>query len=178
LRSLLEALANPGRVVMLEPEVASAGAAAVPLVLADRGTPVAITGDPKLAAAVVAATGAPIVPVGEARVVALMHPSAELVGRCARGSAEEPELGAKVGMACSRLSEAFPAAEAASCTRLLLEGPGVDGFRRLAVEGLDSSVLEALCLANNHFPAGLDTWLVDDEGHVAGLPRSITVQVL
>jgi alpha-D-ribose 1-methylphosphonate 5-triphosphate synthase subunit PhnH len=34
-------------------------------------------------------------------------------------------------------------------------------------------VFDALREANALFPAGIDVWLVDDRGQLAGLPRSV-----
>lgn len=178
-RSLLEALANPGKIVRLNGrEAAAAGAAVIALALADIDTPVAIAGDEKLAAEVSEATRAPLVPVAEARLVALMHPGPELVGQCQTGSAEAPELGAKVGLACSRLAPAEEGAPVpAGAVELVLKGPGVPGARRLLVEGIGRDVFDAIAGANRDFPAGFDAWLVNPEGEVVGLPRSARIEV-
>jgi alpha-D-ribose 1-methylphosphonate 5-triphosphate synthase subunit PhnH len=183
-RSLLQALANPGQVVTLEePDAVAASAAVIPLALADIDTPVAVVGDEQLASEVSEATRAPLVPVGEARLVALLHPARQLVGQCQTGSAEAPELGAKVGLACTRLAagqgeeRALRPASLSGVT-IVLEGPGVEGTRNVSVEGIDRDVFEAIAAANRHFPAGLDAWLVDTEGHVVGLPRSTRTEVL
>jgi alpha-D-ribose 1-methylphosphonate 5-triphosphate synthase subunit PhnH len=180
-RSLLDALANPGKVVtMNEPEAVTARAAVVALTLADIDTPMAIVGDEVLAAEVSEATRAPLVPVSEARLVALLEPTLELVGQCQTGSAEAPELGAKVGLGCSRLLSLAGEARvppAAGGVQLVLEGPGVAGTRRLFVEGIDPAVFDAVARANKEFPAGLDVWLISLDGNVAGLPRSTRVKV-
>jgi alpha-D-ribose 1-methylphosphonate 5-triphosphate synthase subunit PhnH len=181
-RSLLQALANPGQVVTLEePDAVAAGAAAVPLALADIDTPVAIVGDEKLAADVSEATRAPLVPVAEARLVALLHPAPPLVAQCQTGSADAPELGAKVGLACSRLVAGEGGTRgrspALSGVTLELEGPGVEGTRDVFVEGIGRDVFEAVATSNRNFPAGLDAWLVDTEGRVVGLPRSTRIKV-
>jgi alpha-D-ribose 1-methylphosphonate 5-triphosphate synthase subunit PhnH len=182
-RSLLRALANPGQVVTLEePDAVAAGAAVIPLALADIDTPVAIVGDELLASEVSEATRAPLVPVGEARLVALLHPSPQLIGECQTGSAEAPELGAKVGLACSRLVDRTkdgPVVEPGPvpAVTLVLEGPGVEGTRNVVVEGIGRDVFEAIAASNRYFPAGLDAWLVSPEGHVAGLPRSTRIEV-
>jgi alpha-D-ribose 1-methylphosphonate 5-triphosphate synthase subunit PhnH len=197
-RSLLEALANPGQVVTLEePEAVAAGAAVIPLALADIDTPVAIVGNEILASEVSEATRAPLVPVAEARLVALLRPAPQLVGQCQTGSAEAPELGAKVGLACSRLVDGAPdkpapdepapdepapdgpapQPAAVPSVMLVLEGPGVEGARNVLVEGIGQDVFETISMANRHFPAGLDAWLVDTEGHVVGLPRSTRIEV-
>jgi alpha-D-ribose 1-methylphosphonate 5-triphosphate synthase subunit PhnH len=178
-RSLLDALAHPGKLVTLtEPEAVAAGAAVIALALADIETPVAVAGDEERAADVSEATRAPLVPVAEARLVALLHPTAELVGQCQTGSAEAPEHGSKVGLGCSRLTPAEADAPAPpGAVKLVLEGPGVPGTRRLFVEGIGRDVFDAVARANRDFPAGLDAWLVSAEGVVVGLPRSTRVEM-
>jgi alpha-D-ribose 1-methylphosphonate 5-triphosphate synthase subunit PhnH len=189
-RSLLEATANPGKLVALdEPAALAAGAAVVALALADIDTPVAIAGDDELAAAVSEATRAPLVPVSEASLVALLQPTAELVGQCRAGPAETPERGAKVGLACRRLMtkteqepvtagslKAGPGGQPPS-VELRLQGPGVDGRRRVVVDGIDRAVFDAVAKVNAGFPGGLDAWLIDRDGQVLGLPRSTTIAV-
>jgi len=189
-RLLLGALANPGLVVeALGPEVRAAGAATVALALADIGTPVAIVGDERLAAEVAEATRAPLVPVSEALLVVMLAPTSELLSQCARGSALAPERGAKVGLACQALAargaDRAPAgnggqSSTSACTMactLQLSGPGVPGTRRLSVGGLGPDVFGALRQANAEFPAGVDAWLFDKEGRVAGIPRSVVLEV-
>jgi alpha-D-ribose 1-methylphosphonate 5-triphosphate synthase subunit PhnH len=46
------------------------------------------------------------------------------------------------------------------------------------VEGAGRELFEALSGANSAFPIGIDTWLVDKEGRVVGLPRSTTIEVV
>ncbi len=202
-RSLLDSLASPGKVLYLqEPAAVAAGAGVVALALADIDTPVAIVGDEELAAEVSESTRAPLVPVSEGRLVGLVQPTAELVRQCPRGSALAPELGAKVSMACTRLAagpqlpgeqltgvqftgvQFTGTAQAAlgpggvGTVVLQLRGPGVDGTRRVLVEGAGRELFEALSGANSAFPIGIDTWLVDKEGRVVGLPRSTTIEVV
>jgi alpha-D-ribose 1-methylphosphonate 5-triphosphate synthase subunit PhnH len=197
-RSLLDSLANPGKVLYLhEPAAVAAGAGVVALALADIDTPVAIVGDEELAAEVSESTRAPLVPVSEARLVGLVQPTAELVRQCPKGSALAPELGAKVGMACTRLAadpqragEQLTGGQSAGTAQaalglggvgnvvLQLRGPGVDGTRRVLVEGAGRELFEALSGANSAFPVGIDTWLVDKEGRLVGLPRSTTIEVV
>jgi hypothetical protein len=108
-----------------------------------------------------------------------------------------PELGAKVGMACTRLAadpqragEQLTGGQSAGTAQaalglggvgnvvLQLRGPGVDGTRRVLVEGAGRELFEALSGANSAFPVGIDTWLVDKEGRLVGLPRSTTIEVV
>lgn len=175
-RSLLDCLANPGKVLSLqEPAAVAAGAGVVALALADLDTPVSVVGDEELAAEVSESTRAPLVPVGEARLVALVQPTAELVRQCPKGTPLAPEQGAQIGMGCIRLA-ASQGGDGAVV--LQLRGPGVDGTRRVSVEGIGREVFEVLATSNSAFPVGIDTWLVDHEGRVVGLPRSTTIEVI
>ena len=61
---------------------------------------------------------------------------------------------------------------------LELSGPGVPGTVGLGVDGVDPAVFGALREANALFPAGIDVWLVDGRGQVAGLPRSVRQAVI
>jgi alpha-D-ribose 1-methylphosphonate 5-triphosphate synthase subunit PhnH len=167
-RVLLESLARPGRVFRLPAAGEPAGPGIVPLALAVIGSKVAVAGAPEWQARICRATGASPAEIGEAALVAIYGMAeAETITRLRRGSAEAPEDGAKVGLACAALS-AGPEGE----TTIELEGPGVPGRTLLGVNGVSREVFEALRAANAMFPAGVDVWLVDERGRVAGLPRS------
>ncbi|WP_165977946.1 phosphonate C-P lyase system protein PhnH [Nonomuraea diastatica] len=60
---------------------------------------------------------------------------------------------------------------------LVLRGPGVPGVRRVRVTGLPAGVFAALAEANADFPAGVDTFLVAQDGTIAGLPRSTRIEI-
>jgi alpha-D-ribose 1-methylphosphonate 5-triphosphate synthase subunit PhnH len=168
-RVLLASLARPGRVFEL-PEVgvaAEAGPGIVPLALAVIGSKVAVTGSPSWQERICRATGAQPVGLEEADLAAIYGTAeAHTVSRVRRGSAAAPADGAKVGLACRALATGGPA-----LTTVELSGPGVPGRTRLGVDGVDPEVFGALLAANAMFPAGVDMWLVDERGQVAGLPR-------
>jgi alpha-D-ribose 1-methylphosphonate 5-triphosphate synthase subunit PhnH len=175
-RVLLESLARPGRVLALPALGGGPGAGAgravgpgiVPLALAVIGSKVAVAGAPSWQARICRATGASAADLAEASLVAIygaVDPQA--VARLRRGSAAAPEEGAKVGLACGALTEGGPGE-----TTLEMSGPGVPGRTRLGVDGVGRAVFDALRAANATFPAGVDVWLVDERGQVAGLPRS------
>jgi alpha-D-ribose 1-methylphosphonate 5-triphosphate synthase subunit PhnH len=167
-RVLLESLARPGRVFRLPAESDAVGPGIVPLALAVIGSKVAVAGAPEWQARICRATGASPVGIDEASLVAIYGmASTETVSRLRRGSADAPEDGAKVGLACGALSEGGPGE-----TTIELNGPGVPGLTRLGVNGVSREVFDALRAANAIFPAGVDVWLVDERGRVAGLPRS------
>jgi alpha-D-ribose 1-methylphosphonate 5-triphosphate synthase subunit PhnH len=166
-RVLLDSLARPGQVLALpQPEP---GPGIVPLALAVVGSPVAVLGDPAWERTVCRATGARAAAPGDASLVAIYGAAdaAAVIPRLRRGSALAPEDGAKAGLACRGLS-----ADGSGEVTLELSGPGVPGQARLGVDGLGRAVFDALREANARFPAGIDVWLVDSRGQVAGLPRS------
>jgi alpha-D-ribose 1-methylphosphonate 5-triphosphate synthase subunit PhnH len=166
-RVLLDSLARPGQVLALPQP--GPGPGIVPLALAVVGSPVAVLGDPAMQQAICRATGAHPAAPGDASLVAIYQAAdaAAAIPRLRRGSALAPEDGAKVGLACRGLS-----AGGSGEVTLELSGPGVPGQARLGVDGLGRAVFGALREANALFPAGIDVWLVDTRGQVAGLPRS------
>ena len=178
-RVLLASLARPGRVFEL-PEVgvtAEAGPGIVPLALAVIGSKVAVAGSPSWQERICRATGAQPVGLEEADLAAIYGMAeAQAVSRLRRGSAAAPEDGAKVGVACRALATSGPGGP--GLTTIELSGPGVPGRTRLGVDGLDPEVFGALRDANAMFPAGIDVWLVDERGQVAGLPRSARLAVI
>ena len=167
-RVLLESLARPGRVFQLPAVGAESGPGIVPLALAVIGSKVAVAGSPSWQQRICRATGAQPAGPEEADLVAIYGTAeAQTISRLQRGSAAAPEDGAKVGLACRALSQGGPGE-----TTIELSGPGVPGQLRLGVDGVGPEVFDALCAANAMFPAGVDVWLVDEHGQVAGLPRS------
>jgi alpha-D-ribose 1-methylphosphonate 5-triphosphate synthase subunit PhnH len=173
-RVLLASLAEPGRLFQLptaatQPDAAKAvGPGIVPLALAVIGSKITVAGAPDWEQGICHATGALAADVAEASLVALYGPTEPtMISHLRRGSAQAPEDGAKVGLGCDAL-----VADGPGEVTLELSGPGVHGRIRLGVNGLTSDVFKALQAANGKFPAGVDTWLVDKRGQVAGLPRS------
>jgi alpha-D-ribose 1-methylphosphonate 5-triphosphate synthase subunit PhnH len=189
-RVLLNSLAQPGLVLRLPadsgspqaragghppaPDASPVGPGIVPLALAVIDSKVAVVGSPSWQARICRATGAAVAEVGDASLVAIYGAAdAATIGLLRGGSAAEPESAAKVGLACRNLIEGGPGE-----VTIDLAGPGVPGRRRLGVDGLSAAVLDALRAANEHFPAGVDVWLVDERGQVAGLPRSVRQAVI
>jgi len=173
-RVLLESLARPGRVLQLPPVNDAPGPGIVPLALAVIGSKVAVAGAPSWQARICRATGACPAGLEEASLVAIYGTAvAGTVPRLRRGSAAVPEDGAKAGLACKALTEGGPGE-----TTVELSGPGVPGRTLLGVDGVGREVFEALREANARFPAGVDVWLVDEHGRVAGLPRSARQAVI
>jgi alpha-D-ribose 1-methylphosphonate 5-triphosphate synthase subunit PhnH len=181
-RVLLASLSRPGRVMMLPASCASAdggagtnqlGPGIVPLALAVIDSKVAVIGSPAWQARICHATGASPADVTEASLVAIYGAAdAATVSSLRRGSAAEPESGAKVGLACGGLNVGTGE------VTLELAGPGVPGRIRLGVDGVGAAVFETLSAVNEDFPAGVDVWLVDGHGQVTGLPRSTRLAVI
>jgi alpha-D-ribose 1-methylphosphonate 5-triphosphate synthase subunit PhnH len=193
-RVLLESLARPGRVLALPADGAEAGPGIVPLALAVIGSKVSVAGEPWWQERICRATGAQPAGIEVADMVAIYGKAeAETVSLLRRGSAAAPEDGAKVGLACGTLSEGTLSEGVLSQgalsqsalspsgpgqTIIELSGPGVPGRVRLGVDGVGREVFGALREANAMFPAGVDVWLVDANGRVAGLPRSARLAVV
>jgi alpha-D-ribose 1-methylphosphonate 5-triphosphate synthase subunit PhnH len=170
-RVLLDTASRPGDVRRLP--LAGLGAVVVPLTLADVETTIAVLGAPSEQARVLRATGATTATVDEAQLVACCGGTdATTIDRLRRGSALAPEGGAKVGIDCRVLRPAAP-----GDVTLTLSGPGIDGTAVLGVDGMDGAVFEAIARADAGFPVGIDVWLVDGDGQVAGLPRSTRWEV-
>jgi alpha-D-ribose 1-methylphosphonate 5-triphosphate synthase subunit PhnH len=170
-RVLLDTASRPGDVRRLP--LARLGAIVVPLALADVETTVAVLGAPSEQTRVLRATGATTAAVDEAELVACCgRTDAATIDRLRRGSTLAPEGGAKVGIDCHTLRPAAPGA-----VTLTLSGPGIDGTAVLGVDGVDRAVFYAVARADAGFPAGIDVWLVDGDGRVAGLPRSTRWEV-
>jgi alpha-D-ribose 1-methylphosphonate 5-triphosphate synthase subunit PhnH len=183
-RVLLESLARPGRVLALPAVGAGAGPGIVPLALAVIGSKVAVAGEPWWQERICRATGAQPAGLEEADLVAIYGKAeAETISLLRLGSAAAPEDGAKVGLACGALLDGALTEGATSRgdpleTTIELSGPGVPGRVRLGVDGVGREVFGALRAANAMFPAGVDVWLVDAHGRVAGLPRSARLAVV
>lgn len=169
-RTLLEAMARPGRVFRLEasltpPSPLGRAAAAVLLTLADAETPVwldaaaagewlrfhagcALLAEPDQAQFALA-TGA-------------MPPLAAL----AQGSEEEPQLSTTLIVQVTRL-------EAGSGWRLT--GPGIEHQHRLQVAGLPADFLAQWAANRARFPRGVDVVLCCGDA-LAALPRTVRIE--
>lgn len=105
-------------------------------------------------------------------VVALRPPTPDEIRSLRRGSADAPELGARLAVACTRL------ADTDGEVIVSLRGPGVPEARRVAFDGVPVEVLETLASVNLAFPAGVDTFFVADDGIVVGLPRTSRIEIM
>jgi alpha-D-ribose 1-methylphosphonate 5-triphosphate synthase subunit PhnH len=96
--------------------------------------------------------------------------------RIRRGSLEFPEGSATALLFIARLSAGPDDTEGPVCD-LTVAGPGVNGRARLSVTGLDPTYVAERKRSNRAFPLGIDLFLVDPDGLVAGVPRTSTVEV-
>jgi len=55
---------------------------------------------------------------------------------------------------------------------IILQGPGVDGEKRVYVSNISSNILQALKEQNSEYPLGVDVILTDGEGNIMCIPRS------
>lgn len=183
---LLGTLARPGEIrslarVELPPGLPAP--LALPLALADVEVPVAVVAadpDSPWPTLVADATGAPLVdPPDAAQVVLLDGFGADDLLGLARGSDQDPDGGTRVAVACRALHRDGGADDTSTAEVVVeLSGPGVDGVRRLGIDGLDRSVLDAVAEASARFPTGIDCWFVTPTGDIAAVPRSSHIEVL
>ncbi|MEM9040947.1 MAG: phosphonate C-P lyase system protein PhnH [Actinomycetota bacterium] len=113
-------------------------------------------------------------------VIAMRAATADELLAMRRGSAHEPELGARLVMACRAIATSTEAGDRLGPTwsTVRLRGPGVpEPGRDIAIDGVLDEVFSALAETNRDFPAGIDTWLVADDGAVVAIPRSSTIDV-
>jgi alpha-D-ribose 1-methylphosphonate 5-triphosphate synthase subunit PhnH len=96
--------------------------------------------------------------------------------RLSRGSLEFPEKSATALICVDELSEKQGESEGPVCS-LVLAGPGVNGQARLAAAGLDPGYVTGRRKTVRYFPMGVDLFLVDRRGRVAGIPRTSTVEI-
>ncbi|MBF8192228.1 phosphonate C-P lyase system protein PhnH [Nonomuraea sp. K274] len=176
-RVLLDVLSRPGTLGAVGRGDGPA-AIAVAAGLADVEVPTSVLtgpGDEHWANALHLATSAPPAPLETARmVVALRPPSPAEIAGLTRGDALHPEHGTRLIAAVTTLE---PPDTPGAGVVLGLSGPGVPGARRIRVTGLPGAVFAALAEANAAFPAGVDTFLVAQDGTVAGLPRSTRIEI-
>ena len=113
-------------------------------------------------------------------VIAVRATTADELLTMRRGSAHEPELGARLVMACRTIMAVTDAADRPdpAWSTVRLRGPGVpEPGREVAIDGVSDDVFRALIETNRDFPAGIDTWFVADDGSVVAVPRSSTIEI-
>jgi alpha-D-ribose 1-methylphosphonate 5-triphosphate synthase subunit PhnH len=174
-RAILDATARPGRVravgAGLEPAPGlSSAATATILALVDADAPLWIA--PALAGAAFDAflrfhTGAAAVAdPGRAAFAVGRWPALTPVERFAEGTADYPDRSATLIVEVDAL---------AGGDGVALAGPGIDGVRRLAVEGADRTLWACVAANRARFPLGRDLILTAGES-LAALPRTVRLQ--
>lgn len=181
---MLDTLARPGSIRTLP----SAIVARFPSVLApivvladvETGVHVADTETFVWGEAVTSATGARSTSVAEADLVAIPIDAVDRVDSIIEltrsGSAFSPESGARVVIAVHDIRSRGIGAR--SGVNLVLTGPGVDGESVICVDGLTESAITTWRRINSRFPAGVDVWLVTDDGRTIGVPRSTHIEIV
>lgn len=205
-RVALDALAQPGRPYRLPDGLPSdLPPAIVPaLALVDIDVPAHVSGfdAARWADTVTTMTGAPVTTIDAADwIVALTPLSQTDMARVRSGSAEAPERGARLTIACQQIAtiegDEDPAdahvpdrsrppthsdGVAAEVAVVRITGPGVppdlDGGRCVALVGVPPATVAALADRNRDFPAGIDTWFCADDGTVIGVPRSSALELI
>ena len=169
-RCVLQATAQPGKLFALPP-TGVAPREAVALTLLDHEVAFcAVGGPPEDAERISGLTGSRIVPLPEADFALFSGGSGVGISTLERGTLERPETGATAIFAVRRLSNT-------GTFTLKLSGPGIPDGRSLGAEGLSAEEAEAIRDSRQDYPLGVDVYLVDDAGQVAGLPRSTRLDV-
>ena len=180
--AIMRTLSEPGTVRSLPDELHTRGVPAIgwlALALADVGVNIAANqtalrnSNPPLTNTVAEATGATITDLDSAWIAMLDQPTVAEMGHLPRGSALDPELGARVAIAVDSLGRE----PVASSTELVLTGPGIPGRRTLYTSGVNPDVLAGLGRSSGEFPAGIDVWLFTADRQVAAIARSTTLTI-
>jgi alpha-D-ribose 1-methylphosphonate 5-triphosphate synthase subunit PhnH len=175
-RTLLDALARPGRIGVIEtalpaadatPGAQRAGLAAFAslLALCDYATPVWLAQpDAALAAALRFHAGAPLTDVPSEAAFAYVHDAAALppLDTLASGTPESPEQSATVFVRVASLTGG---------ARVTLRGPGIEDAHTIAPVGLPERFWQERAALAPLFPCGIDFYLVCGD-RLVGLPRT------
>ena len=182
-RVLLESASRPGTPVALAGHLSSTLSAPLLAVLAlmDLDHRFVVLGDDesgidRWTPLIAAATDAQRAPaIGDADVViARRSPTPEEIAAMRTGTAETPESGARLFVACRSVTGADSDSTTvrSGSTRFSVTGPGAPEPRGVDVVGIDDELPTAVAAASRSFPAGIDVWFVDDTGTVIAVPRS------
>ncbi|QGZ57981.1 phosphonate C-P lyase system protein PhnH [Paraburkholderia acidiphila] len=181
-RTLLDALARPGTIGVIETPLPAATAAnasparaglaafASLLALADYATPVWLAQpDAALAAALRFHAGAPLAQEAREAAFAYVHDAAALppLEAFASGTPESPEQSATVFVRVDSLTGGAP---------LTLRGPGIETTCSIAPAGLPERFWRERAALAPHFPCGIDFYLVCGD-RLMGLPRTTLVEM-
>lgn len=170
-RALLEAMARPGRVMVLEPDLSppaplGPAAAAVLLTLADADTPVWQDAGAGVAEWLRFHAGCPLVadPAAAAFLLACQAPPA--LNLLDAGTEEEPHFAATLVIQVRSL---------VAGEGWRLTGPGIEHEHKLRVAGLPDGFAVAWTVNHNRFPRGVDVVLCAGN-RLVGLPRTTRIE--
>lgn len=168
-RCVLQATARPGKLFTLPPTEA-APPETLALALLDHEVTFYALGE-EAGERLARETGARLSPLPEADFALISGGDSDgAVLGLGRGTLERPETGATAVYAVEQLG--------AGPLTLGLSGPGISGERTLGVEGLSLGETEVIRESRADYPLGVDVYLVDRAGRVAGLPRSTRLEVV
>lgn len=169
-RCVLQATAHPGKLFALPPTGTSPWEP-LALALLDHEVTFCAAGEEfrEMEERVARTTGARISPLPEVDFAVFSGDSGGGVLDLGRGTLERPETGATAIYSVDRLSNAGP-------LTLKLSGPGIPGERTLGVDGIAAEELAAIRESREGYPLGVDVYLVDGSGQLAGLPRSTRLE--
>ncbi len=179
-RTLLDALARPGTIGVIETPLAGAADEHAPgaglaafaslLALCDYATPVWLAQhDAALAAALRFHTGAPLAQGADDAAFVYVHDAAALppLEQFAHGTPEAPEHSATVLVRVDALTGGAP---------LVLRGPGIESTCTIAPIGLPERFWQERAALAPLFPCGVDFYLVCG-ARLIGLPRTVQVEM-
>ena len=192
-RSVLEAMARPGRVQTIVPSASAGmqapgigiGLCAVLLTVLDAECSLHIDAalpSDKLSTYLRFHTGVRLEADSAASDFVLLgaaHAEAGVWSRLRNGSDEAPQRGATLIVEVPALDAAVSSglpSDLHSGLRLCLRGPGIEAVQRLAVTGLGADFWHARIAAQAEFPRGVDLLLCCGE-RIAALPRSTLVEL-
>lgn len=170
-RALLEAMARPGRVMVLprapgSPSPLCAAAGAVMLALADAETPVWTDAGDDAADWLRFHAGCPVVGDAASATFALAVGVPPAPSSLNAGTDEDPHTSATLVMQVAALEEG---------AGWRLSGPGIETEHRLRVDGAPDGFLRAWAANRAGFPRGVDVILCAGD-RIAGLPRSTAIR--
>ena len=173
-REALDCLSRPGTLGKLAPAAfplpGARAAYALLLALADQEVSIAVLGgDEPLARFASLGTGARLAEPATAWYVLCLADPGQQLAELRRGTDEFPEDGATAIVCVERLGE--------GALSLSLTGPGIRQDTQLRLSGLSHDAIRARNTACGQYPLGIDLFLVDADGRVAGIPRTTRITV-
>jgi alpha-D-ribose 1-methylphosphonate 5-triphosphate synthase subunit PhnH len=91
------------------------------------------------------------------------------------GTLLEPEISTTAIYCVEHLTTSHPTPDKRWLT-LELQGPGIFQVCTLNIAGLDKTEISHILATRQHYPLGIDVFLIDAVGHCIGLPRTTRIQ--